>query len=765
MEFLGAVLTVAIPLSVIIIPGFAAIQGNGHKILLSGARMMLWSLSVLTLLTFLFSWLGISLVTSCIVAFIGAVTVFWLRRDLVMNLPAAWVLMAIVLPVVLATAAFALPYFAWHDGQPTGDSQKAIIWAQEIIEEGKASYSRAVLDYNRDPGDFFTPGLHTLTALVMTLSPYPLMSVGVFAIVGCIVVAWLAATISRELFKGDSHIILPLVAAFFVLTNTRFLRYLREPGYHYQNIFGEIFLFGLLLLGLRLIKKFSWQDFSLAVTCLAALILTHQFSVFMAVFTLVPVAASFFLVRISRLRHHSRQAFYSVVSGGALIILLLVAAIPFGFYDKLPHLFTTAPHLLADVPNLTDYPAITGGVWFFLGLAGFILLAKQAFGSRNPQIIAFTISVVVFLLLSQGPRLFIDIPPVRALFYSVVPLSILAAYFIMQLRHYFSEFSKLPRRLGYIALIILVGWPAFQTTQRAFATTNHTIRTNSTLLPEHEYLAGIIAQDSSRAAVLVDDYNRRSSSWLILSGKPMYTRIAADLQRQMNEARQSETRMDLYLKQLDFEKIFSLGSMSEIGELLQKHNIKYITGVEKSSDSAFASNPILQEKARGADVILFSVESKRTLNEETAWLLKTSTLANDIGDGEDTFAHLPASVRSSRLSSPQRERTATFRSVSASVIPLVFNPRSYVAVLWDQEDTGHPTVNLELLVKAVYGPEKLEVVLPDDSRVELTMGQPLTIPAHSVIYNDKGLLELKMLNPEEKPIGIDLIALGLARIP
>jgi hypothetical protein len=232
--------------------------------------------------------------------------------------------------------------------------------------------------------------------------------------------------------------------------------------------------------------------------------------------------------------------------------LLSLAALPFGLYSKLPHLFTADPHLAAYTLPLSRYPVTMGPVWFVLGIAGLVLMSVHAYKNKHTPRWAFILGTGMLLLLSQGPRLFIDIPPVRALLYAIVPLSICAAYFVMHLRYYVvrthSGFARAVF-LGGLAVLVIV--PAVSATTRAFATSNHAVASNSTLLPEQLHLAEFLAAQEGSGGVVVDDYNRRSASWLALSGKPMFTRVGAEIQRQMDEAHQSPVRMEIYLRQLE----------------------------------------------------------------------------------------------------------------------------------------------------------------------------------------------------------------------
>jgi len=780
--FIAAVQTVVAPLLILIIPGLAFVPRpkNFPQALPAAARVILWSISLLTLGSLFAIIIKLPLYLVAIIALLATILA---RRRQPFSRSALWYALTVIICFLLLYAAFSVPFLLYHDGLPTGDSQKTIIWASKILQNqelatgqaGLPDYSEAKQLLNRDPVDFYTPGLHALTALVMRLAPYQLTAVGFLAIAFSLAAVLIGVAVAYEVFPKKTHISFILLVVWFILTHFRFLRYLREPGYHLQNVAGEVLLFGLLFLAITLLKKWNRRDAILAFLTAISLVLTHQFSAFLAVFLLLP-AVVIFIMR--------RQPAITLV----IISLLLLLSIGFIFnlHHKIPHIFTTTPHLLSLTPNLTDYPRALGAVWFLAGLGGLILLLlkNRKRTAATLPVAAFILGTLILLALSQGPRLGIDIPPVRTLFFSILPLSITATYLVLRLKNYMQKIaSPLTRRISYLILIILVIFPAGMGTAKAF-TLSHAISINSTLTAGQLTLIDYLANQDT-GAVLIDDYNRRSASWLVLSGHPMFTRLAADLATQMDESRQSPERYNLYLKQLDFEKIFALASQPGIKELMAKHNIRWLTGIEKTSHTGFQHNPALIEATRADDIILYKSAGKtpgvavpaeasgegwdgETPGVEeapTPWLLRASTLANDIGDSEDTFEHLPASLRSTRLSEPQFNGQRTYRTTTAPLIPLSFNVGDYVRVLWDKEKTGRPDTSLELSVRATSR-EDLQIITPAGTKLPLPLdGTTVKIDARAVPFDDRGFITIIIDNPGQQPVAIDLIALGLARTP
>lgn len=760
----AALTTILAPISILVIPGIALLpRWYQKKPILLWALIILVSLTSTELASLAGAWLGLPQIY--VFALLLAITAIGLAAQYRTLLRiTTWY--SIVSPLVLFMTLlllFSLPFLFVHDGLPTGDIQKSIVWAQDILQTNTLpNYQRAIIDYNRDPVDFYTLGLHTLLAYVLEMNPSP-TTAGFFGLTIALAVAGIGAALAQQLFPHLPAFPLLFTYLFLLLTNVRFLRYLREPGYHIQNSVGELFLFGIILVCIILVRRWQW-DAALLVSCsLLALATVHQFSMFIAAFALVP-----FGITLAWSYFRSRKSIVALTP----ILVATISIIGLGFFldldKKIPHIFSAAPHLTSSIPAAFEYFTLLGPVWFCLGLAGLTLLLLKVFRRRSIDraSVAYVISMIIFLALSQAPRLYIDIPPVRALFYSVIPLSITGAFLLSQFTGAWSAFSS--TRIVTSALIIIMTFASFSSLTTAY-TLSHTIRTNSSLLPEHIPLIEYIRQNDSSAGVLIDDYNRRSASWLILSHRPMYTRIAADIAQQMAESRQSKLRSQLYLNQLDFEKIFSLGSFPAITSLMTKHNITYVTGITGSSADAFSHNPALQQGISGGDVQLFMPASlvSRETSTTISWLLRSSTLVNDIGDNEDTFEHLPASLRAVNISNPLYAANKTYRTTAAAVIPLQFNVDDYVNALWDQDQNKQIDRTVEFLIIFAATPTTpLTLKTPSGTSYPIRTDETRTqIPATELLIDEKGFITLSIENPTGELVSLDLIALGLAQIP
>ena len=756
MSMLQAIWAVVAAFLPFFVPGIFFIKiRNNAKVFSQGARILLWSLGVNTILLMLGLLLGVSVLYSFAgIAIIGLLASFVFRKETYSYMNMARVL-AVVLGVVLLSSFFIVPFLFIQDGLPTGDVQKTIIWAQDSIATNHLpDYGKSFTLLNRDPVDFYTPGLHSVSAFVMQVSASPLLTISIFSIVSAIAVAWIAGALTQELFPKKKYALLPLLSILLLLTQFRFLRYLREPGYHFQNSFGEFFLFGMILLALSFLVRRKWVDVVLFFVCAIALFFTHQFSAFIGAFAFLFGAIALASIHSKDIKNGIRSHWH--VSAGVIIgiVAAIFFAISFGLIKKIPSIFTLHPHLANLLPNITDYPSTMGTVWFFAGLFGLVLLVAQAAAKRqiHPIQIIFCVMTLAIFALSQGPNLGIDIPPIRALFYIAVPFSILGAYF-------FWSIAGSKKSLFVItALIVLI--TTISSTQKAFGSISHSVRTNSTLTGDQQYVITLLAEDKSNLGILIDDYNKRSASWFVLSGHPMFTRISSDLQTQMNEAGQSAIRNNLYINQLDYEKIFALGSLPEVGNLFAKHSIGYVTGVAGSSQFAFAHNPILETASIADNATIFKIKNSGAMCDSNSlcnFLLRPTTLANDIGDDEDTFEHLEASIRTPELSDPKAIKHITYRETSSPYIPLEFNVADYVQKIWPNDS------KLQFVIRLTAPVSGLSLITTSGEKIRLDNAAQdiVTLTREQVQIDDRGFITLTIDNPMHKTIGIDLIALGL----
>jgi hypothetical protein len=762
MTLIQVLETILFPVAVCMFPGIAWLNARRHSsalekavwIVLVSMCTAVWATLAATMLHLPLMFAGLVVVAVSALGVMRPGYVQYLRQN--------WGLGALAIVASVLYVLASLPFIYIHAGLPTGDSQKAMYFGQQIIStRSLPDYAASIASLNRDPVDFYTPGLHTVIAFIMDASPYPYLSVGFVSIAVSIAVVIVGAAIASLAYPANPGVAATL-AGFLIATNVRFLRYVREPGYHLQNVFGELLLFGLLFCLCRLARKFSWADIVLAAACGLTLLAVHQFSAFIAFF--VMLAAASLMIR----RYHAYIAARiprMYLWGTALLVgFAVAAAVSFlGLAHKLGDIFTIKPHLTSFLPSISDYPGLMGAAWMAAGLVGAVYASIQAIKRRDTLLGIVAAAGIVVLALSQGPRLFIDIPAVRALFYAVVPLSVAAAVLVSDLWH-----SVAGKKLLLGILIAACVVPAWTGVATAFHL-SHTVRTNSTLTDGIQLLLEDVETTprlQPADAVVIDGYNRQSLTWMLMSGQPTFTRLASDIERTTAESIQSPLRRSIYVNQLDFEKMYDLGSLPVINRLFDAHNVRFIAGVEGSSNSAFAHNPALKKVGAGDDVTLYeraAADTSAYSDRLSTWLLSASTLANDIGDDEDTFLHLPASLQATRLSAPLAQGTDTYRTTSAPLIPLVFDVADYAAALWNVDAAGHPASDVELLVETTTNPAHVSIVTASGARYSLPpAGQTVRVKAQGIAVDSRGFVTLTLDNPNEEDIGLNVIALGLS---
>ncbi len=771
MNIIQALLTILAPALVFILPGIVLLDGKKKdNAIIDAARVCLWSLAIAVLVTLAVTALHLPFIVA--VAIMMSITLIaGMRSNYAAFLRGYWQLGLIVIGAAVAYVIVSIPFITFHQGLPTGDAQKAMYFGQEIINtRSLPNYALSPALLNRDPVDFYTPGLHTLTAMIMDISPYPYFSIGFFSIAASIALVIMGAALAAVLNPSKA---LPtaVIAALFIATHVRFLRYVREPGYHLQNVVGEVLLFGFILLLVLLLNQWRRSNAMLAVLTMIALVAVHQFSTFIAVFMATPIILlALWQYRISLLQRAARPY---VVTGLALIIAVIISL----FYQldlthKMKDLFTGQPHLIADVPRFMDYFMLMGRTWMTAGVAGLLFVAWLSWKKRSVLLGAFIGSTLVLLFLTQGPRFSIDIPSVRALLYAVIPLSVLAAIGVNEI---LSLKQQIKERFTRWAVTVVIALAVFFITVNSVSsafTLSHTIRTNATLTAGIQSLIENIMTTPKlqpTQGVIADTYNRQSLTWLLVTAQPTFARLASDIKRANQESKQSDLRQALYLHQLDFEKIYSLGSLPLVATIMNMYSVTWVTGVAGSSQSAFDHNPLLKKAISEDDVTLYAGSSTpvpptyQHLDSLSSWLLAPTTLVNDVGDDEDTLLHLPASLTATRLSPPRFEHGRTFRVTTAPFITLNFNVDTYVSSLWDVRGQD---VQGWLLIDTVFAPANLSLRTPSGVTIPFPeAGAIVSLPASDLKVNDQGFVTITLINPSEQPIALDVVALGLATKP
>lgn len=550
--------------------------------------------------------------------------------------------------VLLTIGALLTIFLTVQRGLPTGDVQKAIFWGEKILESSQLPNYTEAASLNRDPTDFATPALHALTAAVMRLSGDPLRGPAWLAFLSGLFLPGIAAAFASVLAPRYQSILPPL-AFLLAAANARALRYTAAPGYHYQNLFGELFLFLSVFALLHAVGGRGHQRSVLMTVAAGALLpFVHQFSTFLAVLLLPIIFALLVLkyrgevaaILLNRFpRGRGVVMIGALLLGGITALLVILKTSPVSNVSA--RLITFTPHLRDSLIPLSGVPELLGVPVVLLGIAG-ILIA--IIGIRRQELewrwVLLLTWIALFLVISQGPRGFLDIPSARTLFYLPVSLAIVAALAIVRTveRIRMSWPRSAPVLVPAVFALILAPIASVPLdaalhgidtpTSGTAVLTNHAHHHNATLtasmrevlevlesnpptckedLGRNDGIPNTTPQTLCPNAVLVDDWNYRRGTWAILSPYHMLTRVGADIAVAAKEAAQSEQRREQYEALADFESIFAHGSSPAIQPLLEKHGIALLLTRNGPSADAFQKNPLLRPMTTTQEATLFRV--------------------------------------------------------------------------------------------------------------------------------------------------------------
>ncbi len=695
---------------------------------------------------------------------------------------------------VIVAAFLAIPLIATHHGLPTGDIQKALFWARDIPASHRLPTYAIARGLNRDPADFLTPGLHTFTAAVAVLGGDPLRGGAWVSFTASLILAGLASALAA-LITSDR--LVQLLAFLFAALNGRFLRYAFFPGYHYQNLLGEILILLALVTVLLSLERGTRRRVIadrrcafMALAAIATLPLVHQFTTFLSFFLFTALA----VVLSVRHRHlvywwwqtgtpKRRRRVAGVILAAASLLVSVFIARP--FRDKLSTLFTTTPHLTSFIVPVKDYPALLGPSLIFFGILGVVFAFRDNSRRRMPRtVLALATWIATIGILGQGPRFFLDIPSARTLFYATTPLAVCAAYAVIRaVRAAQTRFPAANPALMLFILSVSI-LPFGQAAAAQLRAVANDTRVNATVTPATlallDFLRTYHTQDlqndgtapNNSPALLSDDWNRRRLTWAILSPYRMLSRVGGDLRVIADEARQSPTRAALYDAHLDYEKIFMAGNLPLILPLMQSHDITLLATTNGVTDDVFRANPLLEEVFRTEEATIYA-RRRTPFPDATApdstdnFFRARTTLVNDVGDAEDVLSHTAISLASTRISGPLVRAGRTVRTTTAVELTLRVNVGSFIRPLWDPDRNNVIDVPLELFLRARG--ERAPIAVRAGSTIlgTLTLSgsekftdTTIKIPAHVLQIDDRGIATIT-LDTEDHEVTLDRIAIGL----
>ncbi len=662
-----------------------------------------------------------------------------------------------------------LPFLTVHKQLPTGDVQKAIYWANQITDSNRLPEYKKAEQLNRDPSDFLTPGLHTITAAVIKVSNSPLQSVAWFSFFLSIVLAGLSVTITSFITENSKA---QLLAFVFAGLNLRFLRYAFFPGYHFQNLVGEIILFTALITFLFSIRHNSTLKINvlLGMTgfCLLSLPLVHQFTSFLALFVSLSAAGTFLVVKRKQLTGKTQKKLLLVLIACAMAVAVIAIFVP--VINKLTALFTLSPHLTPFIIPLTKYPETFGITLFFFGIFGMVLAIKKKRTSLPVLVISAVTLTILFL--GQGPYFFVDIPSARTIFFAALPLAVFCAVFLDNLTTVIGDTLKYGKYFATILLTVIFASLANSAALQA-ENIDHQSRVNASLTEDTLGMINFLRSNPPKEFknFLIDDWNRRRLTWAILSPYNMVTRIGGDLRVIGDEAKQSDLRKKLYESSLDYEKIFMLGNSPLVKRLLDKYQIALVGSSIGSTGDVFQTSPLFKKTYSNGETVIYAYKTSSQFipDPEAEFLLKHSTLANDVGDSEDILPHTAISLAAARISDPEIENNRTTRTIQGTDGTIRINVGTYVLPLWDEDGNTKVESPVRILIRiknngvegsfSYNNKELTDFETPKDNG---STDIVVDMPAGSLSYDEKGFININM-NFKKYPLTIDLVAAGLMR--
>ncbi|MFH2104755.1 MAG: hypothetical protein ABII72_00790, partial [Parcubacteria group bacterium] len=321
-----------------------------------------------------------------------------------------------------------------------GDSYMAVLWSRIIDKTGSIPDYVAIAEYWGKPGDiYFTPNLHIILEVTHLLTGLSFSHSVIFLslLVGCVIPILLFAIARLKNTK--------LALIVFLLASAglgRSLRYFTEPGYHFQNLFGDliiVFLVYLFFAFLQQLKKAQGNKrliLYLALTLLTvnSLLFYHQLSSFIGLIILgvmFLVSLSDNVIRQKILRWRNILVF--LLAGLFFAVALLFT----GYESTIFQLFGKVEpdnSLYKLMRSWELYPQLLGNDFVvYAGMLGLIILiGRLIYLIRNKKPYLFEVIILAWLLvpliLSKAPLLYIKLLPMRLFWYIGYPLVVVAAY-------------------------------------------------------------------------------------------------------------------------------------------------------------------------------------------------------------------------------------------------------------------------------------------------------------------------------------------------
>lgn len=632
-------------------------------------------------------------------------------------------LLVLVIAFAILIKAYPLYYF---NNFAESESAKAIFWAKQIMT------THAIPDYQKVPSgfsdvDFDTPGLHIFVASIGLLSDSPLVSiVGVITVIESLAASFLIYSVA---FKLTGNKAISTLTLLFFSAALPFMRYTNLPGYHFQNLFGEVLIFLTIYLILHILDgKNLGISISLFSLSLFSLLTVHKLSAYSMLFLLVVMLFPIMALRGRKTLNLVTRHVIVTVSSLVLILLLVFytlltimrPTLNAFLYGGVGRIGLTPSYLQS--PSLNDYINTFGAYYVLLSFTGVLICAFYSVKAKEKRfynifLLAWFLGV---LTMSQGPNLYLYIAPWRSMYYLSAPFAILASIGVCtilaasskQVRRFIS-LKAWPKYLGICILLMVLLASCFATSLAIFASYDSLVKTiefgensprsgmmNSEV---HDILRWLEHNTQLDDRILVDYWGSSRLEWMFASGRFISFRVGPFIRSYLQDYLRSphlEERQSLYVHELNFEKIFMMGNSKIAAYLFDNYDFKYLVA-NRTSETAFSNNTYFSQVYRTANYIVYEFPNTPSpiLDSNETIVAKPDTLANKLGDQNDFLESSEAYINSS-----SRWRIIYLNGTNARVnnkgaAYISFNLEDYVQEIWDENDDGIPDENLTFMMR------------------------------------------------------------------
>ena len=433
-------------------------------------------------------------------------------------------ILVILIFLVLQFSLFS--FYFYNEFRPNGDSYMSVLWSQ-LIENEKSThfdvYDENSKYWGKEGEIYFTPLLH-----IINFSAGGIIGIGYESVV------FLFLIIFSFILFGLLYIFFKKISVTFtifslIIYSTSFMRdkrYFIIPGYHYQNMFGDIFFIVILFLMYLIIKtykekdKIHWRYILIIGLSFNATILYHQLTAFIIFFILIFLMIFiFFYFKLYRRIYTSltkKKLFFLVP---LFLIFLVYIIFDYTLYGRwFLSIFTNVPKdslLYLEMRPFMNYGSLLGSkslfYLFLLALPSLLIYFLLRLKDNYDKLSIFVLPTIVILILTKGPLLNILTFPLRTLWFLSYFLIFIGSFYLFLLERRMNTRVFL---IIFVMLIILIANPLLPDFFKESNPRNIDF-TDSAPTLEIKEISNVILENSKNGDVLrVRALNCRSCIWI-----------------------------------------------------------------------------------------------------------------------------------------------------------------------------------------------------------------------------------------------------------